>query len=155
RLCSNMTGICSRLRTNFDLAILLERAAPGPAEEGTGGNTGKCPRPLLLLPPLPEGHEQRRVSSPPQAKFGRGPPHQKILIVVLAQQYRTKPESFCRATVKMNCWRVPVPFITMSALRCGGIGLATARRAAGGAFASTMAIIFFVAVVRRTPCRIL
>jgi hypothetical protein len=47
----------------------------------------------LLLSPSPQGHRQRRVSSPPQAKFGRGPPHQKILTVVLAQHHpnaRTK-----------------------------------------------------------------
>src|SRR4029077_6586647 len=53
------------------------------------GEIWKCPRQYLLLPPLPECHEQRRLSSPPQAKFGRGPPHQKILIVVQAQRHRT------------------------------------------------------------------
>jgi len=54
----------------------------------------------IAASPSPQGHEQRRVSFPPQAKFGRGPPHQKILTVVLAQHHRTKPESFCRATFK-------------------------------------------------------
>jgi hypothetical protein len=34
------------------------------------------------------------VSSPPQAKFGRGPAQQKILTVVLAQHHRTLSAGF-------------------------------------------------------------
>jgi hypothetical protein len=40
---------------------------------GTGpGGQWQCPRPLPISPSS-QGREQRRVSSPPQAKFGRGP----------------------------------------------------------------------------------
>src|SRR5262249_11382579 len=48
----------------------------------------------IAVSPSPQGHEQRRVSSPPQAKFGRGPAQQKILTVVLAQHHRTLPRGF-------------------------------------------------------------
>jgi hypothetical protein len=41
----------------------------------------------IAVSPSPQGHEQRRVSSPPQAKFGRDQAQQKILSVVLAQHH--------------------------------------------------------------------
>jgi hypothetical protein len=69
----------------------LESLPRSQLEEGTGGDTGNAHG--HCASPSPQGHEQRRVSSPPQAKFGRGPSHQKILTVVLAQHHpRTSRE---------------------------------------------------------------
>ena len=48
----------------------------------------------IAVSPSPKGHEQRRVFSPPQAKFGRGPAQQKILTVALAQHHRTLSGAF-------------------------------------------------------------
>lgn len=64
--------------------LLVKSGPPVPAGGRDRGAIRAMPT-TLLLSPSPQGHGQRRVSSPPQAKFGRGPPHQKILTVVLAQ----------------------------------------------------------------------
>src|SRR4029453_78391 len=52
--------------------------APGPSWRKGPGATRAMPT-TIALPPSPQGHEQRRVSSPPQATFGRGPssPHER------------------------------------------------------------------------------
>ena len=69
-------------------AVSTKERAPDPRLLRKGpGAIRAMPTTIAAFSPSPQGHEQRRVSSPPQAKFGRGPAHQKILTVVLAQHH--------------------------------------------------------------------
>jgi hypothetical protein len=101
RIPSRCCHLWRRQCSGDDTAIagFFKRAGPrSQLEEGTGGDTGNAHDHCCFFP-SPQGHEQRRVSSPPQAKFGRRPSHQKILTVVLAQHHpqytpETVPERF-------------------------------------------------------------
>ena len=81
-------------QSRFSFALTLirdfvgERRPPVPLRKGPGAIRA-MPTTIAASPSL-QGHEQRRVSSPPRAKFGRGLSHEKILTVVLAQQMGTK-----------------------------------------------------------------
>jgi hypothetical protein len=71
-------------RLSTAVAIFLKGEPPVPAGGRDRRRYGNA-HDRYCFSPSPQGHEQRRVSARPQAKFGRAPPHQKILTVVRAQ----------------------------------------------------------------------
>jgi hypothetical protein len=74
-------------RGDTAVAAFLKSGAPDPSWRKGPGATGVMPT-TVAASPSPQGHEQRRASSPPQTKFGRGPSFldEKIMSVVQAQQ---------------------------------------------------------------------
>jgi hypothetical protein len=66
-------GAASAVATIRRSPVFLKERAPGPSWRKGPGAIRAMPTTIAASSPSPQGHEQRRVSSPPQAKFGRGP----------------------------------------------------------------------------------
>jgi len=97
--------------------------APGPSWRKGPEAIRAMPTTATAFSPSPQGHEQSRVSAPPQAKFGRGPPHQKGNGTTGPVSAQTSPE-FRKWVSAVEVLRVPTVAAVRGAAFGGGFELA-------------------------------